>query len=65
VAEALTNAAKHAYSSIVEVEVEVEAADAILQVCVRDDGHGGAHLAGSSGLVGLKEVGRAGPGRGR
>jgi signal transduction histidine kinase len=61
VAEALTNAPKHAYSSI----VEVEAADAILQVCVRDDGHGGAHLAGSSGLVGLKEVGRAEPGRGR
>jgi GAF domain-containing protein len=53
VAEALTNAAKHARASV--VEVVVEAADGVLQVCVRDDGHGGAHLAGGSGLVGLKD----------
>jgi signal transduction histidine kinase len=53
VAEALTNAAKHARASV--VHVDVEAADAVLQVCIRDDGRGGAHLAGGSGLVGLKD----------
>ena len=57
VAEALTNAAKHAHASIVHVEVDTAEGDAgaVLRVCVRDDGRGGADLAGGSGLVGLKD----------
>jgi signal transduction histidine kinase len=57
VAEALTNAAKHAHASIVHVEADTVDGDAgaVLQVCVRDDGRGGADLAGGSGLVGLKD----------
>jgi len=53
VAEALTNAAKHARASAVSVEVEV-AGDA-LRVVVRDDGTGGADLTPGAGLVGLKD----------
>jgi signal transduction histidine kinase len=52
-AECLTNAAKHAEASV--VHVEVEAAEAVLRMCIRDDGHGGAHLGGGSGLVGLND----------
>jgi signal transduction histidine kinase len=57
VSEALTNVAKHAHASIVHVEVgTVEDDDgAVLRVRVRDDGRGGADLAGGSGLVGLKD----------
>ncbi|HEY3715429.1 MAG TPA: GAF domain-containing sensor histidine kinase [Jatrophihabitantaceae bacterium] len=53
VAEALTNVAKHADASV--VHVEVSPADDVLRICVRDDGRGGADLAGGSGLVGLKD----------
>jgi signal transduction histidine kinase len=53
VAEALTNVAKHAGASTVEVEVDT--IDDVLRLCVRDDGHGGADLAGGSGLVGLSD----------
>ena len=53
VSEALTNAAKHAHASAAEVEVAV--GDGILQVCVRDDGSGGADFGHGSGLVGLKD----------
>ena len=53
VAEMLTNAAKHASAS--RVDVTVEALDGALRVCVRDDGVGGADPAGGSGLVGLKD----------
>jgi signal transduction histidine kinase len=53
VAEALTNAAKHARASA--VTVTVEAADAVLRVAVRDDGAGGADYARGTGLVGLKD----------
>ena len=53
VSEALTNAAKHSQASRVEVEVEVDAPT--LRVSVRDDGVGGAHPAGGSGLLGLKD----------
>jgi len=53
VSEALTNAAKHSQASSVEVEVEVDAPT--LRVSVRDDGVGGAHPAGGSGLLGLKD----------
>ena len=53
VAEALTNAAKHACASAVTVEVQV--ADDVLRVVVRDDGVGGAGFAGGTGLAGLKD----------
>jgi len=53
VSEALTNAAKHAEASAVEVVVEV--ADGALRVRVRDDGVGGAIFARRSGLVGVKD----------
>ena len=53
VAEALTNAAKHARASAVGVEAEV--AGDRLRVTVRDDGIGGADLARGTGLAGLKD----------
>ncbi len=53
VAEALTNTAKHARASAVVVEAEVIGDR--LRVTVRDDGVGGAHLAGGTGLAGLKD----------
>jgi signal transduction histidine kinase len=53
VAEALTNAAKHARAS--EVEVCVEADDANLHLSIRDDGIGGADLGKGSGLTGLMD----------
>jgi signal transduction histidine kinase len=57
VAEALTNAAKHADASTVHVQVDVDdnAADGALRVWVHDDGRGGADPSGGSGLVGLKD----------
>jgi signal transduction histidine kinase len=55
VAEALTNATKHARASAVTVTVEADAVDKVLRVAVRDDGAGGADLAGGTGLVGLKD----------
>ncbi|MEU7872905.1 AAA family ATPase [Dactylosporangium sp. NPDC049140] len=55
VAEALTNAAKHAQATAVTVTVEASPADAVLRVTVRDDGVGGADLARGTGLVGLKD----------
>ncbi len=53
VSEMLTNAAKHARASV--VEVDAEAAAGTLRVRVRDDGVGGADLGRGSGLVGLKD----------
>ncbi|MDX6212947.1 MAG: hypothetical protein QOF82_2034 [Frankiales bacterium] len=53
VSELLTNAAKHARASL--VEVDAEASDGTLRLCVRDDGVGGADPLGGSGLVGLKD----------
>ena len=53
VAEALTNAAKHAHASFVRVEAEV--IDGDLRVSVQDDGVGGADPARGSGLVGLTD----------
>jgi PAS domain S-box-containing protein len=53
VAEALTNAAKHAHASFVRVEGEV--IDGDLRVSVQDDGVGGANPARGSGLVGLTD----------
>jgi PAS domain S-box-containing protein len=53
VAEALTNAAKHAHAS--EVTVCAEKQDDNLRLLVRDDGIGGANPTEGSGLVGLKD----------
>jgi signal transduction histidine kinase len=53
VAEALTNAAKHAGASVVDVQVVADAA--MLRVRVRDDGRGGADLTRGTGLVGLTD----------
>ena len=53
VAEALTNTAKYAEAS----EVTIHAADAAgtLEVVVADDGVGGAHVGGGTGLIGLHD----------
>jgi signal transduction histidine kinase len=53
VSEMLTNAAKHARASL--VEVDAEASGRTLRVSVRDDGVGGADPLRGSGLVGLKD----------
>jgi PAS domain S-box-containing protein len=53
VAEALTNAAKHARASFVRVEAQV--VDGNLRLSVEDDGVGGANPARGSGLVGLTD----------
>jgi signal transduction histidine kinase len=53
VSEMLTNAAKHAGASVVEVKAEVSGDT--LRVRVRDNGAGGADPRGGSGLVGLKD----------
>ena len=52
-AEALTNAAKHAQATEVRVSCEVDRANLCLRI--RDDGVGGADLARGSGLIGLKD----------
>jgi signal transduction histidine kinase len=51
--EALTNAAKHAEASVVEVTVRVDGASLVLEVA--DDGRGGAVAGGGSGLIGLTD----------
>jgi signal transduction histidine kinase len=51
--EALTNTAKHAHASL--VNVELDARDVILQLTIRDDGIGGADSGRGSGLVGLSD----------
>jgi PAS domain S-box-containing protein len=53
VAEALTNAAKHAHATV--VHVGVRANEGGLRVSVGDDGVGGADPARGSGLVGLSD----------
>jgi signal transduction histidine kinase len=53
VSEALTNAAKHANASRVDIEASVR--DRSLRLSVRDDGVGGAEPARGSGLVGLRD----------
>jgi signal transduction histidine kinase len=51
VAEALTNAAKHAWASVVDVCAHVTGA--ALRLEIRDDGIGGAPAGKGSGLTGL------------
>jgi signal transduction histidine kinase len=53
VSEALTNAAKHAHASVVNVELDTH--DSILQLAICDDGIGGADASQGSGLVGLSD----------
>lgn len=53
VAEALTNAAKHASAD--EVTVRAAATGDQLTVCIADDGVGGAISGAGSGLIGLKD----------
>jgi signal transduction histidine kinase len=53
VSEALANTVKHARASVVEVDVDV--ADQILRLLVRDDGVGGADPSRGSGLIGLRD----------
>jgi signal transduction histidine kinase len=53
VAEALTNAAKHAQASV--VTVSAAANDNELHLRIGDDGVGGAAAGGGSGLIGLKD----------
>ncbi|WP_082965256.1 DUF4118 domain-containing protein [Mycobacterium sp. ACS1612] len=53
VAEALTNAAKHARAS--EVKVIATAGDFDLHLKISDDGVGGATAGAGSGLIGLKD----------
>ncbi|MEU7870279.1 AAA family ATPase [Dactylosporangium sp. NPDC049140] len=55
VAEALTNAAKHARASAVTVTVAADDADGVLRVAIQDDGVGGADFARGTGLVGIKD----------
>ena len=53
IAEALTNAAKHAGPERVEVRVSVDGERVTVEV--RDDGCGGANAAGGTGLLGLAD----------
>jgi signal transduction histidine kinase len=53
VSEALTNAAKHAEATRVQIDLHVE--EETLCLSVVDDGVGGAKLSGGSGLIGLKD----------
>jgi signal transduction histidine kinase/PAS domain-containing protein len=53
VSEALTNTAKHARASV--VQVLVEARGGVLRLSIRDDGCGGADPRRGSGLIGLSD----------
>jgi signal transduction histidine kinase len=53
VSEALTNAAKHADASHVDVSLDEQ--DGVVHLSVRDDGLGGADPQGGSGLIGLRD----------
>ncbi|CQD21537.1 signal transduction histidine kinase [Mycobacterium europaeum] len=53
VAEALTNAARHAHASLVDVDARTD--ESQLTVAIRDDGVGGADSRNGSGLVGLTD----------
>jgi signal transduction histidine kinase len=51
--EALTNAAKHAQASV--VDLRVERTDGALTMSISDDGIGGADSSHGSGIIGLKD----------
>jgi signal transduction histidine kinase len=51
VAEAMTNATKHAHASGMDIDVRVDGWELVLSI--RDDGVGGADTGNGSGLIGL------------
>jgi signal transduction histidine kinase len=51
VSEALTNVAKHAHAS--GVDIDVDSTNGVARIAVRDDGVGGADIGQGSGLIGL------------
>ena len=53
IAEALTNTAK--YAEATEATVQAACRDGVLYLTISDDGIGGAHTGGGSGLIGLKD----------
>jgi signal transduction histidine kinase len=53
VSEALTNVAKYAHASL--VNIDVRANESAIELTIRDDGIGGADPTRGSGLVGLKD----------
>ena len=53
VAEAVTNATKHASAS--EIQITLEDPDGALRVSIQDDGVGGADPSRGSGLIGLRD----------
>jgi signal transduction histidine kinase len=53
IAEAVTNATKHASAN--EIQITLEDRDGMLRVSVQDDGVGGADPARGSGLTGLRD----------
>jgi signal transduction histidine kinase len=53
VSEALANAARHASATVVDVDMDV--ADGVLRIRVRDDGRGGARFEAGTGLLGLRD----------
>jgi signal transduction histidine kinase len=53
VAEAVTNAIKHADATVVRIRLHLE--DDGIRLWVEDDGVGGAAVGGGSGLIGLKD----------
>ena len=55
VAEALTNAAKHAHASTITITIQADPADTVLRFAVHDDGTGGADFTHGTGLLGLKD----------
>jgi signal transduction histidine kinase len=61
VAEALTNAAKHAHATATDVQVTI--GEGVLRVSVRDNGRGGADFGHGSGLIGLRDRAEALGGR--
>ncbi len=61
VAEAITNTAKHAQAS--EIQIAAALVDGELQLTIGDDGVGGADTGGGSGLIGLQDRVEAASGR--
>ena len=53
VSEALTNAAKHARASALQVDAGTE--NGVVRLSISDDGVGGADPTAGSGLVGLRD----------
>ena len=55
--EALTDTAKHAAASLVQIQVDTIPGESagMLRIEIRDDGRGGATRAGGTGLLGLQD----------